>query len=56
MYALVPKQCPHCLRIVATVSSDRAEEVDVRGVAVLCERCDGAPDPGDTVHVPDDWA
>jgi hypothetical protein len=44
------------LRIVATVSLDRAEEFDVRGVAVLCERCDGVPDPDHTVHVPDDWA
>jgi hypothetical protein len=43
MYALAPKRCPHCGRVVATVSLEHAEKFDVHGPLVVCERCDSAP-------------
>jgi hypothetical protein len=55
MYALAPKRCTRCSRIVATVSLDRAQEFGLRAAAVLCDQCDGVPDPRDTLHLPDNW-
>jgi hypothetical protein len=31
MYALAPRRCQHCLRVLATVPLDRAKEFDVHG-------------------------
>jgi hypothetical protein len=55
MYALAPKRCTRCSRIVATVSLDRAQGFGLRAAAVLCDQCDGVPDPRDTLHLPDNW-
>jgi len=56
MYSLAPKRCPHCVRVVATVSLEHAEKFDMRGPLVVCEWCDSAPPADETLHVPEDWA
>jgi hypothetical protein len=55
MYALAPKRCPHCIRILATVSIDHAEEFAVRGPVLVCERCDAVPHAHESLLVPYDW-
>ena len=56
MYALAPRRCPHCVRVVTTVSLEDAGKFDMLGPLVVCERCDSAPAADETLHVPDDWA
>jgi len=55
MHALAPKRCPHCVRVLATVPLDHAEEFNVQGGVLVCEQCDRVPDTGSVLHVPDDW-
>lgn len=55
VYALAPKRCPHCVRVLATVALDDVAEFGVPGPLVVCEQCDGLPSAANTVYLPDDW-
>jgi Fe-S-cluster-containing hydrogenase component 2 len=53
--AIDRKRCHHCVGPLSVVQLEEHDGFTARGVAVLCERCDGEPHGEPALVVPESW-
>ena len=55
VYSLDIKRCQHCVGYLTAVPLDEEDGFEVRGPAIVCTYCDGAPRWDQAVFMPRLW-